>query len=224
MREAGALALSMFRTEFRTWTKGGVVAGLRSRHRGQRPDPGAIAVGDARITAGCRKKASKIPRGSASAWSGSSIRSTARAAISPAAKTGASARRWSKAASPLMAAVFAPATDEFFFAARGQGATCNGEPIRATSGTGLDFSQHRGPEAAGRTAGARQRRTSPCIRESVRWRCGCAGSPMARLDAAFAGGQSRDWDLAAADLIVHEAGGTHDRAWRATPSSTTARK
>ena len=27
------------------------------------------------------------------------------------------------------------------------------------------------------------------------------------LDIAFAGGQSRDWDLAAADLIVHEAGG-----------------
>jgi myo-inositol-1(or 4)-monophosphatase len=28
-----------------------------------------------------------------------------------------------------------------------------------------------------------------------------------RLDAAFAAGNSRDWDLAAADLIVHEAGG-----------------
>ena len=27
------------------------------------------------------------------------------------------------------------------------------------------------------------------------------------LDAAFAGGQSRDWDLAAANLIVHEANG-----------------
>ncbi len=27
------------------------------------------------------------------------------------------------------------------------------------------------------------------------------------LDAAFAGGKSHDWDLAAADLLVHEAGG-----------------
>jgi myo-inositol-1(or 4)-monophosphatase len=27
------------------------------------------------------------------------------------------------------------------------------------------------------------------------------------LDAAFAGGESHDWDLAAADLLVHEAGG-----------------
>ena len=28
-----------------------------------------------------------------------------------------------------------------------------------------------------------------------------------RLDVAFAGGNSHDWDLAAADLIVHEANG-----------------
>jgi myo-inositol-1(or 4)-monophosphatase len=27
------------------------------------------------------------------------------------------------------------------------------------------------------------------------------------LDIAFAGGNSHDWDLAAADLLVHEAGG-----------------
>ena len=27
------------------------------------------------------------------------------------------------------------------------------------------------------------------------------------LDVAFAGGNSHDWDLAAADLLVHEAGG-----------------
>ena len=30
---------------------------------------------------------------------------------------------------------------------------------------------------------------------------------MGELDAAFAGGASHDWDLAAADLLVHEAGG-----------------
>ena len=48
---------------------------------------------------------------------------------------------------------------------------------------------------------------SRCIRESDRWRCGCAGSRDGSLDAAFAGGQSRDWDLAAANLIVQEANG-----------------
>ena len=46
------------------------------------------------------------------------------------------------------------------------------------------------------------------IRESDRWRFGCAGSREGSLDAAFAGGQSRDWDLAAANLIVQEADGS----------------
>ena len=40
---------------------------------------------------------------------------------------------------PVLAAVFAPATDEFFFAMRGQGTTLNARPVRATPGTGLDF-------------------------------------------------------------------------------------
>jgi hypothetical protein len=31
--------------------------------------------------------------------------------------------------------------------------------------------------------------------------------PNSTLDVAFAGGDSHDWDLAAADLLVHEAGG-----------------
>src|SRR5580693_10279582 len=40
-------------------------------------------------------------------------------------------------ASPVLAAVFAPVSDEFFFAARGQGATLNGARVHATSGTQL---------------------------------------------------------------------------------------
>ena len=43
--------------------------------------------------------------------------------------------------SPLLAAVFAPVSDEFFFAARGQGATLNETPIFATDGTELDFAR-----------------------------------------------------------------------------------
>src|SRR5690349_15637969 len=48
-------------------------------------------------------------------------------------------------ARPLLAAVFAPASDEFFFAARGQGATRNDVVVRATSGTVLEFSRIAGP-------------------------------------------------------------------------------
>ena len=49
-------------------------------------------------------------------------------------------------ASPVLGAVFAPVTDEFFFAARGQGATRNAQPISVTGGTALDFARVAGPK------------------------------------------------------------------------------
>src|SRR5207237_250078 len=49
-------------------------------------------------------------------------------------------------ASPVLAAVFAPVSNEFFFAIRGQGATHNGVPIRSTGGTEMDFSRMAGPK------------------------------------------------------------------------------
>ena len=47
---------------------------------------------------------------------------------------------------PVLAAVFAPASDEFFFAVRGQGAARNDLPVHATSGIELDFSRVAGPK------------------------------------------------------------------------------
>ena len=110
-------------------------------------------------------------------------------------------------ASPVLAAVFAPASDEFFFAARGQGATRNGAAVHATAGDRAGFFPHRRAEAAGRAAQPRRR-----TRSSLHPRIGSLALRLCRvaegsLDAAFAGGQSRDWDLAAADLIVQEADG-----------------
>ena len=46
----------------------------------------------------------------------------------------------------MLAAVFAPASDEFFFAARGQGATRNDSSVHATTGDDLDFSRMAGPK------------------------------------------------------------------------------
>ena len=37
----------------------------------------------------------------------------------------------------IMAAVYAPSTDEFFLARQGQGTTCNGRPVQSTSGIDL---------------------------------------------------------------------------------------
>ena len=110
-------------------------------------------------------------------------------------------------ASPVLAAVFAPASDEFFFAARGQGTTLNGSAGAGERRDRARLLPRRRAEAAGRAAQSVTAARSSCIRESVRSRCGCAGSPHGALDAAFAGGNSHDWDLAAADLIVQEADG-----------------
>src|SRR5258708_5854010 len=49
-------------------------------------------------------------------------------------------------ATPVLAAVFAPVTDEFFFAMRGQGATRNDISVSATAGTDLNFPRMAGPK------------------------------------------------------------------------------
>src|SRR6476660_3190726 len=109
-------------------------------------------------------------------------------------------------ASPVLAAVFAPASDEFFFAARRQGAALNERKLRATSGDALDFARMAGPKPL-------VQRLSPSPDEiELHPRIGSLALRLCRvaqgsLDAAFAGGQSRDWDLAAANLIVQEANG-----------------
>lgn len=108
--------------------------------------------------------------------------------------------------SPVLAAVFAPALEEFFFAVRGQGTVLNDKRVRATTGTVLDFSRVAGPkplvERLNPSAG--DIRLHPRIGSLALRLCRVA---QGSLDAAFAGGQSHDWDLAAADLIVHEADG-----------------
>jgi myo-inositol-1(or 4)-monophosphatase len=109
-------------------------------------------------------------------------------------------------ASPLLAAVFAPTSNEFFFAARGRGTTLNDGPVRATAGSELDFSRVAGPKPL-------VERLKPSLGEiKLHPRIGSLALRLCRvahgaLDAAFAGGNSHDWDLAAADLIVHEANG-----------------
>jgi myo-inositol-1(or 4)-monophosphatase len=110
-----------------------------------------------------------------------------------------------ESASPVLAAVFAPATDEFFFAARGEGASLNGISIRAADGIDLDFAKVAGPKPLlERLELPPDAALHPRIGSLALRLCRVADQ---RLHAAFAGGQSRDWDLAGADLIVHEAGG-----------------
>ena len=88
----------------------------------------------------------------------------------------------------------------------GRAPSRNDVPVHATSGTELDFSRVAGPkplvERLNRSAD--EIILHPRIGSLALRLCRVA---QGSLDAAFAGGQSRDWDLAAANLIVQEANG-----------------
>jgi myo-inositol-1(or 4)-monophosphatase len=106
---------------------------------------------------------------------------------------------------PIVAVLFAPATDEMFVAVAGQGATLNGASIHTTDG---DFAAAgvAGPPGYQRRLQAVEPRlvAHPKIHSlALRFARVAHGA----IDAAFASGNSHDWDLAAADLLVHEAGG-----------------
>ena len=106
---------------------------------------------------------------------------------------------------PIIAALFAPVNDEMFVAVAGRGTTLNGIPIRVTEG---DIS---GARIAG-PAGYLKRLAAVAPPFAAQPKIHSLALRFARvaqgaIDAAFASGNSHDWDLAAADLLVHEAGG-----------------
>jgi myo-inositol-1(or 4)-monophosphatase len=112
-----------------------------------------------------------------------------------------------------MAVLYNPAASEFYEACIGNGAKLNGQPIRVSARTEI--------------AGCRMAAFAPMFRhpawrepwpvmdiiqrDSVAYRIAMVASGSA--DAAFGLNSKNDWDLAAADLIVTEAGGmmtSHD--------------
>ncbi|HEY2228104.1 MAG TPA: 3'(2'),5'-bisphosphate nucleotidase CysQ [Xanthobacteraceae bacterium] len=107
---------------------------------------------------------------------------------------------------PVLAGVFAPVTDELFLASAGGGAARNGAPIRATAGDRFDGISVAGPKRMVQALATIESRIV------VPPRIGSLALRLVRvaqgeLDVAFASGSSHDWDLAGADLLVHEAGG-----------------
>jgi myo-inositol-1(or 4)-monophosphatase len=206
VREAGALALSLFRTELKKWTKGAsspvseadiaVNELIAGRLRSATSEYGWLSEESAD---------DKARLGKNRVWIVDPIDGT-RAYL-------AGREDWCVSVAlvadgqPVLGAVFAPASDEFFFAQRGCGSRLNGAAIHATSGTELDFPRIAGPkpliERLNRSIG--EISLHPRIGSLALRLCRVAEG---RLDAAFAGGQSRDWDLAAANLIVQEANGS----------------
>jgi len=108
---------------------------------------------------------------------------------------------------PAAGVVHAPALEETFAAARGAGAHLNGKPLAPSSGrAGPDYTA-AGPKPILNAMGARLGATMdvrPFV-PSLAYRMCLAASGA--LDFAVAGPNSHDWDIAAADLILEEAGG-----------------
>jgi len=107
---------------------------------------------------------------------------------------------------PIAGAVFAPVTDELFLASAGGGVTRNGLPLAVDPARHFDAARIAGPRRLTDWLSG----LHPSV--IVTPRIGSLALRLARvaqgeLDVALAGGNSHDWDLAAADLLVHEAGG-----------------
>jgi myo-inositol-1(or 4)-monophosphatase len=206
VREAGELALSMFQTPLKNWTKG--------------PTSSPVSEADIAVDNLLRERLAMVDN--TFAWlSEESVDDPARLAarhvwiVDPIDGTRAYLEGlpdWAVSAAlvengrPILACLYAPVTAEFFMARAHAGATLNDTPIAATTGTELAQARIAAPrKLLEHIAGIAPPFTvMPRVR-SLALRLARVAQGV--LDIAIAGGNSHDWDLAAADLLVHEAGG-----------------
>ncbi len=205
VREAGALALSMFGTPIKNWTKAGsspvceadiaVDRLLHERLTGENDGFGWLS--EESVDDSIRLAARYV-------WIVDPIDGT-RAYL-------AGLPDWTISAAlvengrPIAACLYAPVTEEFFVAIAGEGATCNGAAIATTTGASLAHARIAGPKSfLDRFAAVAPPFTVVPRVRSLALRL--ARVAQGAFDVAIAGINSHDWDLAAADLLVHEAGG-----------------
>ena len=107
---------------------------------------------------------------------------------------------------PVIAAIFAPVLDALYVAATGMPTTRNGVAVTANPGSNLDGITAAGPKP---TLERLARVAPDLIMEPKVFSLALRLTRVAdgTLDLAFASPNSHDWDLAAADLLVHQAGG-----------------
>lgn len=111
-----------------------------------------------------------------------------------------------EAGRPIVAALMQPATGLLWQAASGGGVRRNGELVGASDRTDLAGARVSGPpklldRTVMKEAGFASRQVVPSLALRI------AHVADGRLDIAYGSGNAHDWDLAAADLLVQEAGG-----------------
>ncbi len=205
VREAGALALSRFGAPLKTWTKeassivseADIAVNELLRERLNGAAPGIAWLSEESADDPARLDATRV-------WVVDPIDGT-RGYI-------AGQPDWAVSVAliengrPIAACLFAPVGDEFFMAVAGAGATRNGAPIATSQGADLANARMAGPKNFLERLGT----IAPPF--TITPRLHSLALRLARvaegtIDAAVVGGHSHDWDLAAADLLVHEAGG-----------------
>jgi myo-inositol-1(or 4)-monophosphatase len=203
LREAGTIALKTFRGELRSWTKdqnspvseADIAVDTFLRERLSRPDIGWLSEESADDLARLNTERTFIVDpidGTRSYIAGREDWSIAAALV--------------EKGRPVAAAIYVPVLDEIYVASAGGGATKNRVPIHATSGAAMEGARIAGPKSylehlqtIAPEAVAMPKIHSLALR--------LARVADGQIDAAFASVNARDWDLAAADLLVHEAGG-----------------
>jgi myo-inositol-1(or 4)-monophosphatase len=204
LREAGALALSTFRGELRHWTKGesspvceadiAVNDLLRERLGGME--------GIAWLSEESKDDAARLS--APLVWIVDPIDGT-RAYIEGRSDWSISVALVADGR-PVVAALYAPVSDEFFLGVAGEGATLNGAPLAVSSGESLTGARVAGPKDTLK----RFIEATPeivLVPKVFSLALRLARVAQGEFDVAYASGNSHDWDLAAADLLVHEAGG-----------------
>ena len=209
VRDAGELALSMFQKPLKNWTKG--------------PSESPVSEADIAVNDLLRERLTGAGAPGDGAWlSEESVDDPARLSarhvwiVDPIDGTRAYIAGfpdWTVSVAlvengrPIAACLYAPATAEFFAARANAGATLNGAKIAATAGAELQDTRIAGPRSLMQHLAQAMPPFTPMPRvRSLALRL--ARVAQGEFDAAIAGGNSHDWDLAAADLLVHEAGGS----------------
>ena len=185
VREAGALALAAFGKPMKTWLKDksspvseadiAVDAFLESRLAALAPDAGWLseetedAPGKARGGAGLDRRSDRRNTGLYRRHAGLDY-------------IGGPGRG---TAGRLLAALYAPVSEEFFFAVAGRGATCNGMPIAATvRGIASPGARVGGPKSYPRTS-CRGRAAAAIFRRAARAFAGAPPRPRRRWHASM---------------------------------------
>ena len=103
---------------------------------------------------------------------------------------------------PRAGVVYNPISEECFTACQGGGATLNGQPIHVLDRTRIEGTSMLGPKTTFAAGWPEMRLTAL---SSIAYRVALVAA--GQHDAMVSLTAKRDWDLAAADVIVHEAGG-----------------